>query len=58
MDAVENTQTQVEEQVTIEEINRLIEVGRLLFAVLSPEEIEELQTLFSIQKEIGNTGDS
>ena len=58
MDTAQNTQAQVEKQITIEEANRLLEVGRLLFAVLTLEEIEELQALFSTQKEIGNTGDS
>ena len=45
-------------QVTVEEVNRLLEVGRLLFSVLTPEEIEQLQELLSTPKQIGNTGDS
>jgi hypothetical protein len=28
--------------VTIEEVNRVLEVGRLLLSVLTPEELEEL----------------
>ena len=47
-----------EKQITVEEVNRLLDLGRLLFSVLTPDEIEELQTLFSIQREIGNVGDS
>jgi hypothetical protein len=58
MDAALNIKVQAEKQITIEEVNRLIDIGRLLFSVLTTEEIEELQTVFSNQKEIGNTGDS
>ena len=47
-----------QEQVTVEDVNRLLEVGRLLFSVLTPEEIEELQELLSTKKQIGNSGDS
>jgi hypothetical protein len=43
-------------QVAVEEVNRLLEIGRLLFSVLPPEEIAKHQKLFSIQIEIGNTG--
>ena len=45
--------------VTIEDVNRVLEVGRLLLSVLTEEEIEELQVILSKQKsreEIGNTG--
>lgn len=52
------TQTLTEKKITVEEVNRLLEVGRLLFSVLTPEEIEDLQKLFSPKKAIGNTGDS
>ena len=34
-----------------DDLNRLLEVGKLLFSVLPPEEIESLQILFS-QKDI------
>ena len=47
-----------QEQVTVEDVNRLLDVGRLLFSVLTPEEIEDLQELLSPQKQLGNTGDS
>jgi hypothetical protein len=47
--------------VTIEDVNRLLDLGRLLFSVLTPEEIESLQAKFakcSASEELGNTGDS
>ncbi len=47
-----------QEQVTVEDVNRLLEVGRLLFSVLTPEEIEQLQDFLSPQNKLGNTGDS
>ena len=47
-----------ENHVTVEEVNRLLEIGSSLFSVLTPEEIEKLQKLFSTQKEICNTGGS
>jgi hypothetical protein len=53
-----NTQTKTEKRITVEEVNRVLEVGRLLFSVLAPEEIEELQKLLSPNDAIGNTGDS
>lgn len=37
--------------VSVEEVNRVLEVGRLLFSVLTPEEIEELQELLNSGKE-------
>ncbi len=57
--------------VTIEEVNRVVEVGRLLLSVLTPEELDQLQHLLNSQSiegifntstastgetEIGNTG--
>lgn len=60
-----------ESTVTIEEVNRVLEVGRLLLSVLTPEELEQLQQLLNNQSidslfntttastadaEIGNTG--
>ena len=47
--------------ITVEDVNRLLEVRRLLFSVLTPDEIESLQEEFaksSTRDEIGNTGDS
>ena len=49
----------IETQVTIEEVNRVLEVGRLLFSVLTEEEIAELQRILngpSDENEIGNAG--
>ncbi|MCB2160515.1 hypothetical protein KQH40_00345 [bacterium] len=43
-------QTKTEKKITVEDVNRVLEVGRLLFSVLTPEEIEELQKLLSPQK--------
>lgn len=45
--------------VTIEDVNRVLEIGRLLFSVLTEEEIVELQKILNgstEQVEIGNTG--
>ena len=47
--------------VTVEYVNRLLEVGCLLFSVLTPKEIEALQAeviMFSTSEELGNAGDS
>ena len=51
--------------ITIEEVNRILEVGRLLLSVLTQEEMDELQALLygepfpfledSVEPEIGNT---
>jgi hypothetical protein len=46
-------------EVTIEEVNRVLEVGRMLLSVLTEEEIEELQEILSRQEadqNIGNAG--
>jgi len=45
-------------QITIEDVKRLLEVGRLLFSVLTEEEIKELQELLSPNSSIGNAGNS
>ena len=45
--------------ITIEEVNRVLEVGRLLLSVLTPEELNQLEQLLNGQPhypEIGNTG--
>ena len=49
---------QNENQVTVEEINRVLEVSRFLFSVLTPEEIDEIQEILSPRNRIGNTRDS
>jgi hypothetical protein len=46
-------------KVTIDEVNRVLEVGRLLFSVLTEEEIAELQRILnspSDEGELGNAG--
>ena len=45
--------------ISIEEINRVLEVGHLLLSVLSDEEIEKLQIILNgeiAEVEIGNAG--
>jgi hypothetical protein len=45
--------------ITIKEVNRILEIGRLLLSVLTTEELNQLQQLLSGQisdTEIGNTG--
>jgi len=58
MNTKSKTASKIDKQVTVEDVNRLLEVGRLLFSVLTPEEIEELQELLSPKKQLGNAGDS
>jgi len=58
MDAKTETKIQIEEQVTLEDVNRILEIGCLLFSVLTPEEIEDLQHLLSLNNQLGNAGDS
>mgnify|MGYP006308473923 CR=1 FL=1 len=36
-----------DQQVTVEEVNRVLEVGRLLLAVLSKEELDELRSVLA-----------
>ena len=58
MDSKPNTKKQSEIKITGEDVNRLLDIGRLLFSVLTPKEIEALQKLLSSNNKIGNTGDS
>ena len=47
------------DEITVEEVNRVLEVGRLLLSVLSEEEIEAIQELLirdGSKNEIGNAG--
>ena len=58
--SVANQKTQIQ-MATVEDVNRLLDLGRLLFSVLTPDEIKALQEVFSKRppsKEIGNAGDS
>jgi hypothetical protein len=46
-------------QVSKDDLDRVLEIGRLLLSVLTEEEIEQLQDLLSsdcAQEKIGNTG--
>ena len=46
-------------EITIEDVNRLLEVGRILVSVLAKEELEQLQENLSRKpaiREIGNSG--
>ena len=48
-------------QATTDELNRVLELGRLLYVVLTPEEINALNNLLNSQiatSKIGNAGDS
>jgi hypothetical protein len=59
MSTQNNDQFSSELIVTIEEVNRVLEVGRLLLSVLTPEELEELQEALrepSGVPELGNAG--
>jgi Asp-tRNA(Asn)/Glu-tRNA(Gln) amidotransferase C subunit len=55
---METTGDATREQITIEDVQQILDVGRLLFSVLTPEEIEQMQNELSALIEIGNTGDS
>jgi hypothetical protein len=58
----------LEPTVSIEEVNRVLEVGRILLSVLTPEELNELRVLYFVdlnqsipsnhqtKSRIGNTG--
>ena len=35
--------------VTVDEVNRVLEVGRILLAVLTPEELDQLRQIMSSQ---------
>ena len=62
----ENSKNQKKHRITVEEVNRILEIGRLLFSILTQEEIEELQSLLNggdstqslkfVYTQNGNTG--
>jgi len=58
METTHTTEPNIENKISFEDINRLLEVGRILFSVLTEKEIKELQELLSCKKSIGNAGDS
>lgn len=37
----------LEPKVTVEEVNRVLEVGKILFSVLTEDEIKELERIFA-----------
>jgi hypothetical protein len=46
---------------SVEDVNRLLDLGRLLMSVLEPEEVKAIQGFFSDARttdQIGNTSDS
>ena len=47
MDQKTNPTRPIEPKVTVEEVNRVLEVGRVLFSVLTEEEIVELQRIIN-----------
>ena len=58
METKPKAKIQNENQVTVEEINRMVEGGRFLFSVLTPEENDELKEFLLLRNQIGNAGDS
>ena len=57
------TQQPTEPKVTVREVNRVLEVGRMLLSVLTPEELAELEESLNTKPalprvEIGIAGDS
>jgi hypothetical protein len=61
MDSDKTVKSSKEKSVTVDDVNRLLDVGRLLLSVLTPEEIEALQRYMnknSTGENIGNAGDS
>ncbi len=58
METKPKAKIQNENQVKVEEINRMVEGGRFLFSVLTPEEIDELKEFLLLRNQIGNAGDS
>jgi len=43
-------------QASKEDLDRILEVGRILMSVLTEEELTQLQALLSQDAKIGNTG--
>ena len=51
-----NNKHATESQVTVEEVNHVLEVGSLLFSALIGEEIAELQRVLNSSSDEGNAG--
>jgi hypothetical protein len=47
MDTPDTENHSKESKITIVEVNRVLEIGRLLASVLTQQEIEEIQEMFS-----------
>ena len=61
MDSVKAVKSSKEQPVTVEDVNRLLDLGRLLLTVLTTEEKEALQKYLSdtsTSGRLGNAGDS
>lgn len=61
MDSTKAIEGEIEQPITIDDVQGLLDIGRILLSVLTEEELSTIQTsLFCPQKtcEIGNTGDS
>lgn len=58
MDARLNTEIIEEKQITVDEVNRVLEAGRILVSVLNEDEIKVIHDLLAPNKSIGNAGDS
>ena len=59
MDQKTKSKRPTEPKVTVEEVNRVLEVGRLLFSVLTEEEKAVLIRLLNTspdENQLGNTG--
>jgi hypothetical protein len=56
IEIIEERPKTADAKVTVEEVNRVLEVGRIHFSVLTDEEIQELTELLSSKEKIGNTG--
>jgi hypothetical protein len=61
MDSAKQIISSNNQNATLEDVNRLLEIGRLLLSVLTPEEIKTIQTFLtepSTKGQLGNAGDS
>ena len=47
-----------QENITIIEVNRVLEVGRLLLSVLTDDELEELQQILSNSSDVSKMGNA
>jgi len=61
MDSAKAIESKIEQPITIDDVQRLLDIGRILLSVLTEEELSTIQAnLFCPKKtcEIGNAGDS